>query len=81
MSDDIIDLNAERNKRVEPDPKFVKHDDYGRKLYVFTCSYSMEDRRYCIEIWAYDFPDAEAKVAAMQESLQVDGQLFGEVPA
>lgn len=81
MSDDIIDLTAERNKRAEPDPEFVRKDDYGRKLYVFLLSYEMDGKSWSTQVWAYDFADAEARVAGMRESLKVDGQLFSQVPA
>lgn len=81
MDDTIIDLTAARNKRAEPDPEFVMQDDYGRKLYTFLLSYEMDGKQWSTQVWAYDFADAEARVAAMRESLKVDGQLFGQVPA
>ncbi len=77
----IIDLNAERNRRAQPDPEFVKQDDYGRPLYMFLLSYEYQDRRWQAEIWAYSFEDAEGRVAAMRESLVCDGQCFAAIPA
>lgn len=79
--DEIIDLSAERNKRAEPDPQFVRQDDYGRKLYTFLLSYEMDGKQWATELWAYDEADAQARVDAMRQSLTVDGKLFGEVPA
>jgi hypothetical protein len=81
MDDNVTDLTAERNKREQPDPEFVRKDDFGRPLYTFLLSYEMDDSRWCAEIWAYSFEDAEARVAAMRESLKVDGQAFSTVPA
>jgi hypothetical protein len=78
---DIIDLNAERSKRDQPDPEFVRKDDFGRPLYTFLLSYEMGGSQWCAEIWAYSFEDAEARVAAMRESLKVDGQAYSTVPA
>lgn len=81
MDDGVIDLGAERNRRAQPDPEFVRKDDYGRPLYTFLLSYEMDGSRWSTELWAYDFADAEARVAAMRESLKVDGQAFSTVPA
>ena len=78
---DIIDLNSERNRRAEPDPEFVKTDDYGRKLYTFLLEYEMDGKRWGTELWAYDEADAEARVKGMRESLVVSGKLYSTVPA
>lgn len=80
MNDDITDLNAERNRRAEPDPQFIRQDDYGRKMYVFLTSYNMDGKEWCSQILAYDEADAANRVEAMRQSLKVDGKLFGEVP-
>lgn len=77
----IIDLTAEREKREAPDPEFVQTDDYGRKLYAFAVSYTLGGREHTHHIWAYGWPDAEARVAAMRESLVVDGQVYHCEPA
>lgn len=77
---DPIDLNAERNKREQPDPEFIRQDEYGRKLFVFLLNYEMDGKQWSTEVWAYDFADAEARVAAMRESLKVTGQLFDRIP-
>lgn len=78
---EIVDLSEERNKRAEPDPEFVRKDEYGRKLYKFTLSYAMDDKRYCTSIWAYDEEEAMKRVEAMRVSLTYDGQIFAEIPA
>lgn len=81
MSDNIIDLTARRNAAAQPDPEFVKHDEYGRPLYTFLVDYVMGEKNIGAQIWAYDHADAEARVAAMRESLTVSGQLFAVIPA
>lgn len=78
---DIIDLSTERNKRAAPDAEFVRQDDYGRPMYTFLLSYEMDGSGWSTEVWAYDVEDAEKRVAAMRESLKVDGQIFASFPA
>lgn len=81
---DILDMAAARAKReasVEPDPEFVQRDAYGRiEMVCFTCSFEMGGSQYSAHVWAKDWEDVEARVAAMRESLKVDGQLFSSVP-
>lgn len=77
----IIDLAAERSKREQPDPQFVKRDDDGVPMYMFSIGYKMNTKSWTAELWAYDFDDAFARVAAMRESLTVEGKVFSEVPA
>lgn len=78
---DIIDLNAERSKREQPDPEFVRKDDYGRPLYHFGLRYEMDGSQWAAEIWAYDWDDAEKRCAAMRETLVVEGQTYSVIPA
>lgn len=81
MSDDVIDLGAERNKRAQPDPEFVTKDEYGRPLYTFGVEYELGGKQYSFHLVAYDWADAEAKVTAIRESGRVYGQIYSEVPA
>ena len=78
---DIIDLNANRNRREQPDPELMTRDEYGRPLYTFVLTYEAGGRTYGTQLIAYDFADAEMKVAGMRESLRVDGKLFSVIPA
>lgn len=78
---DIIDLTAERNRRAEPDPKFIRKDDYGRPLYKFALSYRFDGRQWAAHVWAYSWEDAEQRVIGMRQSLTVDGQIFSEILA
>jgi hypothetical protein len=81
MSEDIIDLAAERNRRIAPDAEHVMHDDFGREMYRFLLTYDFSGGQWGTEMWAYSAEDAEAKVAAMRESLRVDGQVFTQILA
>jgi hypothetical protein len=79
---DVTDLQAYKNSKMEPDPEFVKTDEFGRKLYTFSYEFDHSDgKRYGFEIWAYDFEDAEAKMTSIRESGRIIGMLHGTVPA
>lgn len=41
----------------------------------------MDGKGWQAQLWAYDFTDAESRVAAMRESLMVLGQAFSATPA
>lgn len=77
---DFIDLDAERARRDQPDPEFVRKDEFGRNLYTFAASYCRPDgRKFSIEFLAYDQADAEDAVAGMNLGLTYDGQIFSQV--
>ena len=77
---EFIDLGAERNKREQPDPQFVRKDEYGRPLYCFLLSYDFDGGRWSTEVWAYSAEEAAARVEAMRKSLKYDGQLYERIP-
>lgn len=76
-----IDLNRERAKREEPDANCVRKDDFGRPLYLFALEYSFDGKRWAAEIWAYSMEEADARVQAMRQSLELCGQTFAVIPA
>lgn len=39
-----------------------------------------DGREFCISFWATGFEDAERRIAAMRESLALDGQIYAEIP-
>lgn len=80
MTDGVIDLNWERAKREEPDANCVKKDQFGRDMFLFALEYEFDGSRWCAEVWAYDWADAEARVAGMKDSLVVVGQTYGVIP-
>lgn len=78
---DMIDFNAERDKRFGPDPEFVKRDDFGRKMFLFALEYEMGGDSWGAEVWAYDHEDAQRRVEAMRASLKVLGMMYRMAPA
>jgi hypothetical protein len=76
----IIDLSAKRNEREQPDAEFVRSDEFGRPLYTFGVEYRMDDRTYSFHLIAYDWEDAERRVAAIREDGKVFGQIMTAVP-
>ena len=49
-------------------------NDEGR--YLFFCSFRVGDHIGSINIWAYDWDEAEAIIAGMRNSLSVDCQVL-----
>ena len=77
---DIVDLSAIRNARDRPDPDLICKDAFGRELRTYVLEYAMGDRRWGLSIIAYSMEDAEARVAAMRDSLVLCGELHRVVP-
>lgn len=77
---DVIDLNTERNRREQPDAGCMKADDFGQPMYLFALQYQFDGKTWAAEIWAYSWDDAEARVAAMRESLAIVGQTYSVIP-
>lgn len=78
----IIDLSEARLKRDgEPDPQFVTYDLDGRVMYAFAIEFNHDGGTWAVNIFAYDWDDADRRVQSMRQSLTVRGQLYGEVPA
>jgi hypothetical protein len=77
---DVINLTAKRNERENPDPEFVRKDDFGRPMYCYALDYAMDDASWGAQIWAYSMEDAERRVEAMRSSLSLLGQMYCVVP-
>lgn len=77
----IINLNQLRHDRERPDPEFIKRDDFGREMFLYTLEYEFDGGNWATELWAYSFEDAEARVVAMRASLTCKGQLYTALPA
>ncbi len=80
---DIVDLNQRRAALEQPDANCVKHDEYGRPLYLFAYDFDHADgATYGFDFWAYDRADAEAKLSSIRASARIVGQLFAtDIPA
>lgn len=77
----VIDLTAERRRRDAPDPQHVRRDDHGRPLYRYEIAYQRADGRpYGVEVWAYDWADAEAAAAGLSAGCTVVGQIMSWTP-
>jgi hypothetical protein len=75
MGDNIIDFKSRRSARQQPDPRFVEYDDNRRGMLHYKLSYFMDGKEWAVEIWAYSWEDAEARVGAMHNSLCLRGQM------
>ena len=72
MADDIINLDAERNRRV--DWGSVRLDAQGLELIEFVASYDVGDgTRRSVPVWAYSRADAGRQVESMRSTLQLEG--------
>jgi len=77
---EIISLKEYRNKISSDYTKFIKTDQDGITMYKYVLSYNLEGSWWSgVTVWAYSFEDAELRVAAMKESLNLDGQLIEEI--
>lgn len=76
----IVDLSAIRTARDQPDPDFVHRDSFGRELRTYVLEYEMDGRRWGLSIIASSMDDAEARVAAMRDTLVLCGELHRVVP-
>lgn len=71
----LVDFAAERAARGAPDPDCLATDAEGRPAQLYALDYRFDGRVLTLTIWASSFADAEARVAAMRESLVVVGQV------
>ena len=55
-------------------------DAFGCELRTYVLEYAMGGRRWGLSIIAYSMEDAEARVAAMRDSLVLCGELHRVVP-
>jgi len=77
----VIDLNAERSRRDGPDAEFRTSDAHGVEMFLFSIDYQFCGSEWSFNIWAYSFEDAEARVDAMRNTLNVAGQIHSIIPA
>lgn len=81
MTDNIINLADEIERRTGPAPEHVERDQFMRPMYRFSVSFDTSGGRvWSIDIWAYDLADAEARLEAIRSNGRVDGQIFERGP-
>ena len=71
-----IDLNAERERRQQPDAEFRMVDDFGRPMFQFLLDYKYDNASWSLHLWAYSEEDAKGRVAAMRDGLTYMGQIY-----
>lgn len=77
MTDNIISLADEIERRTGPDPEHVQYDRFMRAMYRFSVSFDMPGGSvWSFDIWAYDSADAEARLAAIRQNGRIDGQVY-----
>lgn len=82
----IVDLDSVRQKREQeangPDPDCIVYDGDGRAMDIFAVDWEHDGRRWTVQIAAYDWADAEARVVSMKAGLHVTGQVVakGDAP-
>lgn len=83
-NDNIVSLADRRALKDRADPEFIMVDQDGREMQCYSLEYEMSSAKgtgsWSAQIWAYSFDDAEARVAAMKETLRVSGQVISVVP-
>ncbi|TBY41601.1 hypothetical protein [Rhizobium leguminosarum] len=77
---DVIDFQAERDRRNGPDEQFRTVDQAGRPMFAFLAEYETDAGIFCVNFFAYDFADAELRVSSMRSSLTLAGQIYAEIP-
>jgi len=78
---EVIDLQSRLNSKEGPDADCIRRDDFGREMFLFGLEYRMDGSLWSLTVLAYSREDAEARVAAMRESLAVVGQVYAMIPA
>lgn len=79
MTAEIINLEAQRGLRDQPDGDQVRLDADGWPMYRYLADYQHAGQHFDLKLWAYDLADAEAQVLAMRDSLVLVGQVFARV--
>jgi hypothetical protein len=75
---DIIDLDIERVKRMNPEPEFMKVID-GEQWFLFSASYTDGIHFSNILFWAVNTEEALARINLMRDNLTLDGQIFASM--
>jgi len=76
----IVDIAAVRAALDGPDRECITEDREGRPMYLFALDWTFEGKPWTVQIWAYDWADAEARVGAMCDSLTVTGRVHAQGP-
>ncbi|MCK9514110.1 MAG: hypothetical protein M0R28_23165 [Pigmentiphaga sp.] len=81
----LIDLDKARALREAalngPDTDCIIGDGEGRAMLLFAVDWEHEGRRWTVQIAAYDWEDAEARLASIRSSGAVVGMVVAQGPA
>ena len=75
-----ISLATAREARQRPNANCIKRNDDGREMQLYALAYEFDGGHWSAELWAYSEADAEARVAAMRETLAVGGPVYAVIP-
>ncbi len=81
MSARIISFDDAKRPDASPSPDLISFDENGRELRTYALSYEFEGSHWSTTIMAYSFDDAERRVQAMRQSLDLRGELHAVIPA
>lgn len=81
MTAEVVDFTAKKNGAERPDASCISKDPWGREMYLYSITYRMDEADWGAQIWAYSEEDAQKRVAAMQDNLVYNGQIFMLIPA
>lgn len=81
MSAQIIAFDRAKLSDDNPSPDLIMFDEDGRELRTYALRYEFEGSYWSTTIMAYSFDDAENRVNAMRQSLELRGELHAIVPA
>lgn len=74
MTENVINLDAERNRR--SDPASVSEDAQGNVLIDYCASYSLGEDSWMLVVKAYSREDADRRVQAIRSTLKLEGAAF-----
>ena len=83
---DVIDFEQQRmlrNVTAWQRHKLVYVDEAGVSWFKFACHYTFENEkgmlRWCFDIWATSWEDAEARLNALKATAVIDGPICEEI--
>lgn len=79
MKDKIVSFDDVRRAR-DTDPDQIEYDGNGRIMFKYAIDYKFSESHYSIHIFAYDFADAQSRLAAINATGEVVGQIVSEQP-
>lgn len=73
MTDNIVAFPFDKAVRRSGEP--VSYDGEGKRMQLFAYDYVHGDKSWGMSLWAYSWEDAEARIASINQSLALGGQI------